>query len=151
MDTIEKPISRKKPHVGNNISQLRRMRGMNQHDLATEMKVKQQTLSIIENSEEVDDETLERVAKALGIPAEVIRNYDHETTINNIANNNTISGENSNNAVFTEEQVTTINNPLDKVTELYERLLSEQKEKYEELKKQLNDITSELIELKNRK
>ena len=150
MDTIETTVSGKKSDVGRNIVQLRRIRGMSQQDLATKMKIKQQTLSKIENSEEVDDETLERVAQALEIPAEVIRNYDHEDTINYIVTNNTITAEEGDGFVMKKEIINN-NNPLDKVTELYERLLTEQKEKYEELKKQLNDITSELIELKNRK
>lgn len=150
MDTVEKARREKKPNVGENIRLLRRLRGFNQRDLSEKMHVTQQTLSEIENSEEVSDEQLEKVAEALGIPAEVIRDYNHEDTINFIITNNEISGQGSSIDINNQHE-TNITNPLDKVTELYERLLSEQKERYEQLKKQLDDVTSELIELKNRK
>ena len=150
MDTIEKSVGKGKRDVGENIRQLRRMQGMNQRDLAEKMHVTQQTLSNIENSEDVDDATLERVAQALGIPAEIIKNYDHERTINYIVSDNTITAEEGDGFVMRKEVINNTN-PLDKVTELYERLLSEQKEKYEDLKKQLDEMASELINLKNRK
>ena len=76
----------KTSHIGRKISRIRELRGMKQEALALEMGVSQQTVSRIEQSESVEDETLEKVAKVLGVTASIIKNFDEERAINIFSN-----------------------------------------------------------------
>ena len=133
METAEKT---NRTHLGRKISRIRELRGMKQETLATELGISQQAISKLEQSEEIEDSTLEKIAKALGVPADSIRNFDEEKMIYNIQNNY----ENSNNSgSIIGYQVTF--NPLEKVIELYEenkklyeKLLASEREKVEILK-----------------
>lgn len=132
----------KPKHIGRNISRIRELRGMKQEALAIAIGVSQQTISNIENSENIDEDKLELIAKELGVSAEAIKNYSDEAVFNNIQNNYDGSVINSgpsvnNNCTF---------NPLDKLVEvyeenkqLYERLLQAEKDKVTYLEKLLND------------
>ena len=130
MSTVTKP-----KHIGRNISRIRELRGMKQEALATAIGVSQQSISNIEASETVDEEKLQAIATILGVSAEAIKNYSDETVLNNIQNNYEGAVINSgptmnHNCSF---------NPLDKVVELYERLLQAEKEKIEYLEKLLKE------------
>lgn len=114
MSTATKP-----KHIGRNISRIRELRGMKQEALAIAIGMSQQTISNIEGSETVDDEKLNVIAEALGVSAEAIKNYSDEVVLNNIQNNHEGSVIHSgptvnHNCTF---------NPLDKIVELYERLV----------------------------
>lgn len=102
---------------------------MKQEALAQAIGTNQQSISIIEGSESVDDEKLQKIAEALGVPAEVIRNFSEEAVFNIIGNtyHNDSSSIKNNNCTF---------NPLDKLIEtiekneqLYERLIQVEKDK----------------------
>ena len=67
--------SSKTGHIGRKISKIRELRGMKQEALAIAMGVSQQTISNIENSEEVEDKTLQRIAEALEVSVEGIKNF----------------------------------------------------------------------------
>ena len=128
MNTATKP-----KHIGRNISRIRELRGMKQEALANAIGVSQQTVSNIEGSETVDEEKLQAIAEILGVSAEAIKNYSDETVLNNIQNNyegSVIHGgpTMNHNCTF---------NPLDKVVELYERLVQAEKDKVEYLEKLL--------------
>ena len=77
MSTAPKPR-----HVGRNISRIRELRDMKQEALAQAIGTTQQSISVIEGSESIDDEKLDRIAEALGVPAEVIRNFSEEAVLN---------------------------------------------------------------------
>lgn len=139
MNTATKP-----KHIGRNISRIREMHGMKQEALAIAIGVSQQTISIMENSEDVEEEKLVEVAKALGVTTEAIKNFSEEAMItyfNTFNDNNQVSqdanfGNNNNSCTF---------HPLDKLMEvvdenrkLYERLLEAEKEKNSYLEKLLN-------------
>ncbi len=51
---------------------------MKQEALAIAIGVSQQTISNIENSETVEDDKLELIAKELGVSAEAIKNFSDE-------------------------------------------------------------------------
>lgn len=128
MTTTAKP-----KHIGRNISRIRELRDMKQEALAQALGTNQQTVSVIENSETIDDEKLEKIAKALGVTVEAIKNYNDETLLN-IINNTFNSNDNSTmNAINIQPTF----NPLDKVVELYERLVLAEKEKVEYLERLL--------------
>lgn len=129
MSTATKP-----KHIGRNISRIRELKDMKQDALAYALGVSQQTVSSIENSETVDEERLSEIAKALGVSVEAIKNFSEEAVFNIIGNtiqdNGTLSTTTGNfNCTF---------NPLDKVVELYERLVQAEKDKVEYLEKLLN-------------
>lgn len=127
MSTTAKPR-----HIGRNISRIRELRGMKQEILADAIGVSQQTISGIESSEELDAKKLAQIAKALGVTVEAIENFSEESVFNffnNFYDNSSSQGNSFNqgmNATF---------NPLDKVVELYERLVQAEKDKVEYLEK----------------
>lgn len=128
MSTAIKP-----KHIGRNISRIRELRGMKQEALAFAIGISQQTISNIEGSENVDEEKLKAIAEVLGVSAEAIKNYSDETVLSNIQNNYEGSVINSGPTVNHNCNF----NPLDKVVELYERLVQSEKEKVEYLEKLL--------------
>jgi transcriptional regulator with XRE-family HTH domain len=123
MNTTTKP-----KHIGRNISRIRELREMKQEALAIAMGVSQQTVSNMENSETIEDEKLLEVAKALGVSAEGIKQFSEEAVFNYFNNFNDQSSGFNTNCTF---------NPLDKVVELYERLVQAEKDKVEYLEKLL--------------
>ena len=119
-------------HIGKKISRLREMRDIKQETLADTLGISQQAVSKLEQSENIEDTTLDRVAKALGMTADTIRNFDEEKTIMNIQNN--YEGSHLSNSANTMYNCTF--NPLDKLMEaleenkrLYEALLKEKEER----------------------
>jgi transcriptional regulator with XRE-family HTH domain len=97
-----------------------------------ELGISQQAISRIEQSESIEDEILEKIAKVLGVPSEAIKNFSDEAAIYNIQNN--YEGSSSNYSGLHHCNF----NPLDKIIELveenkrlYERLLQAEKEKNE--------------------
>jgi len=122
-----------KKHIGRNISRIREMKGMKQETLAELLGISQQKMSVIENTEELDDVKLNEIAKVLDVPANAIKEYSDERMINYVNNFYDNSLSNSQGA-FSASNCTF--NPLDKLVEaydenkkLYERLLQAEKEK----------------------
>jgi len=125
MSTATKP-----KHIGRNISRIRELRGMKQEALAMAIGVSQQSVSNIEGSESIEETLLEKISIVLNVSPEGIRQFSEETVFNIINNTFTDSSSNNNNYLCTI-------NPLDKILELYERLLQAEKEKVEYLEKLL--------------
>lgn len=124
---METPTKSNKVHIGRKISRIREIRGIKQDFLAIELGVSQQTISKIEQSEEVDDVMLEKIAGVLGVSADAIKNFSEEVLIFHIQNMH-------DNASAYQYNYQCHYNPLDKVVELYERLLASEREKIELLK-----------------
>lgn len=121
-------------HVGRNLQRIRVYLGIKQEALAADLGISQQEVSKIENQEEIDDDLLTKIAGALGVSPEVIKDFDLERTIyniNNIRENTFGQGPTSIGSASTSQQF----NPIDKIVELYERLLQSEREKIELLKK----------------
>ncbi len=98
-------------HLGRKISLIRELRGMKEEALATELGISQQAISKLEQSEEIEDSTLEKVAKVLGVTAEAIKNYSDETVLNIISNTFTSNDSSTINAINIQPTF----NPLDKL------------------------------------
>lgn len=124
-----------KNHIGRKISRIRELRDMKQEALATALGISQQAVSNIENSETIEEEKLEQIAKALGVSVEGIKNFNEETVLNIISNTFTSNDSSTINAINVQPTF----NPLDKIVELYERLLEAEKEKVAYLEKLLNN------------
>jgi len=125
METTTKPNS---PHIGRKIGRIRELRGMKQETLAVELGISQQAVSKIEQSENVEQETLDRVAKILGVTTEGIKHFTEESVFNNINNFHDNSIQNNFNPIDKFLEV------LDENKKLYERLLQSEREKLELLK-----------------
>jgi transcriptional regulator with XRE-family HTH domain len=121
----------KPKHIGRNISRIRELRGIKQEALAVAIGVSQQTISNIEGSETVDEDKLQIIAKELEVTVDAIKNFSDEAVINYFNNN------------FYDNSHSTVGNtlctfnPLDKVVELYERLVQAEKDKVEYLERLL--------------
>jgi transcriptional regulator with XRE-family HTH domain len=120
-------------HLGRKISRLRELRGMKQETLAEQLGISQQAVSKIEQSENVEEHTLERIAKALSVTPNAIKSFSEDIAINffNTFNESTITGA----GAFSNNSQCSFN-PLDKYIEaveknekLYEALLKSEREK----------------------
>ncbi len=124
-------------HIGRKISRIRELRGMKQEALAQELGISQQAISKLEQSEKVEEEVLDKIAKALGVNSEAIKNYDDEKLIQNIQNNydnSIINGGPTSNFNCTFSPLDKLMEALEENKKLYERLLASEKEKVELLK-----------------
>jgi len=129
-------MQNKKIHQGRNIKRFREMLGIKQEALAFELgdDWNQKKISLLEQKETVESDILAQVAQILKVPAEAIENFDEDSAINIIAN--TIN--NNDNATMTNPSVFNYQpsfNPIDKMVELYERMLQQQKEMIEKLER----------------
>ena len=122
-------------HVGRNLQRIRVYLGMKQEALAADLGVNQQVISKIEKQEEIEEGFLKRIAEVLGISEEVIKDFDVEKTIFNI-NHHNYKDANISEGATTYAIVQQIN-PLEKIVELYERLLKSEQDKIEILKKHM--------------
>jgi transcriptional regulator with XRE-family HTH domain len=127
MSTTTKPR-----HIGRNISRIRELRGMKQEALAQAIGTNQQAISGIEGSETIDETKLTKIAEALGVTVEAIESFSEENVFNYFNTfNDSVSNSN-----FGHNNICNFN-PLDKVVELYERLVQAEKDKNEYLEKLL--------------
>lgn len=133
-------ISSKKVHHGRNIKRLREMLGVKQDALAVELHITQAGVSKLEAKEEIEKETLEKIAQILKIPVEAIENFNDEGALNFIAN------------TFNTHDTSigfTINfNPIDKIVELFtekEDLYKEKQELYERMIQEKNELIERLL------
>lgn len=130
-------------HIGRKISRIRELRNMKQESLAAELGISQQAVSKIEQTAEVEEEVLEKIAKVLGVTKEAIKNFNEEGVINYF---NTFNDHSFNNGAYNAFGCNF--NPIEKWMEvveenkklyaekvaLLERLLHAEKEKNDLLK-----------------
>lgn len=129
METVKK-----NNHIGRKIGRIRELRGMKQETLAELLGVSQQSVSKLEQAETIEPKKLEEVANALGVSPEAIENYSDEAVFHNIQNNYDGSVIHSGPTVNYDCTF----NPLDKVVELYERLVQAEKDKVTYMEKLLD-------------
>ena len=125
----------KKSHIGKKIVRIRELRDMKQETLASLMGVSQQTVSRIEQSDEIEEERLKAVANALGVTPEIIRSFSEESLFSNVQHNSETASHN----FIVNYQI----HPVDKVVELYERLLKSEQEKVAMLQSLLDRLKDE--------
>ncbi|MGV8092173.1 MAG: helix-turn-helix domain-containing protein [Mangrovibacterium sp.] len=119
----------KKSNHGANVRRWREWRGVKQDVLAEQIGVSQATFSGYEKKDKLEQEVLEKIAGALDIPIEAITELGQEAAIN-IVNAYDNAGSINFNPSF---------NPIDKIAELYERLLKSEQEKVALLQEALKD------------
>ncbi|WP_337085489.1 helix-turn-helix transcriptional regulator [Elizabethkingia anophelis] len=130
--------SQHKIHQGRNIKRFREMLGIKQDALAYELgnDWNQQKVSLLEQKEIIETPLLQQISSVLKIPIEVIENFNEEQAINIIAN--TFNEGSIANA--TAENIQCTFNPLDKVMELFERLIASEREKVDLMKEILKKM-----------
>lgn len=122
-----------KIHEGRNVKRFREMLGIKQDALAADLgdDWNQQKISLLEQKESIDTALLQQISNALKIPVEAIQNFDEEQAVNVISNTFTSNDTSTLNAINIQPTF----NPLDKMVELYERMLQQQKEMINRLEK----------------
>ena len=112
------------------------MLGIKQDALAADLgdDWNQQKISLLEQKETIDAPLLQQISAALKIPVEAFQNFDEEQAINVISNtiNNNDTATMNNPSVFNYQPSF---NPIEKMVELYERMLQQQKEMIEKLER----------------
>ena len=155
METEELTIGR--VHHGRNIRRTRIEKDMNQEGLSELVHLSQPAVSKYEKMKVIDDEMLQRFARALNVPFDYLKTLeeDAQTVVfeNNTVKNSEQSagGANISMGIVKSDTEDSINdsrvnnfNPIDKITELYERLLKEKDEKYAALERRLQNIEKSL-------
>ena len=155
METEELTIGR--VHHGRNIRRTRIEKDMNQEGLSELVHLSQPAVSKYEKMKVIDDEMLQRFARALNVPFDYLKTLeeDAQTVVfeNNTVNNSEQSAgvANISMGIVKSDTEDSINdsrvnnfNPIDKITELYERLLKEKDEKYAALERRLQNIEKSL-------
>ena len=155
METEELTIGR--VHHGRNIRRTRIEKNMNQEGLSELVHLSQPAVSKYEKMKVIDDEMLQRFARALNVPFDYLKTLEEDAqTV--VFENNTVNDSEQNTGgakinigtvkSYTEDSIndSRVNNfnLIDKITELYERLLKEKDEKYAALERRLQNIEKSL-------
>ena len=124
---METSFDTKKRNDGYATKRLREILGVKQEDLAEKLGITQQAISKIEQSEILKDEQLEKIAAALNIPVDAIKNFSEEKTVNIIANS--MQDNSSINYQPTFNPIHELHKVYQEKNELYEQLLKSEQEK----------------------
>lgn len=128
-------------HHGHTIRKFRLNKGMKQQELGSNVGLSQQSVSDYEQKRVIEEEILARFAKYFEIPLDEFKHMEEERGTLLIENNNF---ENTGSGQIGIQAEGNINNTTsnEKVIELYERLLKEEKEKYKLLEQQMKELKS---------
>ncbi len=124
-------------HEGRNIKRFREMLGIKQDALAADLgdDWNQQKISLLEQKQTIDAPLLQRVADIMKLPVEAFKNFDEEQAVNIISSTFHDSAVAN---TFTQGSQANFHctfSPIDKMVELYERMLQQQKEMIDRLEK----------------
>lgn len=119
--------------IGPNIKFIRNLKGFKQEAVAQELGISQAEYSLIESSNFVDDQIIFQIAQIFNVTPDVIKEFNENQAFYSIENkiDNTAIHENA-------HGIHQVFSPVEKVIELYERLLASEREKIEILKNQNN-------------
>ena len=154
----EEEIQNVNVHHGHNIRRTRIEKNIKQDALAALVNMtqpnvhsfptrrsSQPNVSKYEKMRVIEDEMLNRFARALNVPVEYLKTLEEDApsvVFENITNNVHDNKDSSVPITGYKGQDATTNsfNPIDKITELYERLLEEKDEKYAALEKRIQGL-----------
>ena len=139
MDIQEKTA--KNTHHGHSIKRYRHTLGIKQETLATDMGISQALVSFYEQKKVIEDDMIDKFAKALNVAPKLIKELE-EDPVTFIIENNTFEAGNN----IGCDNTVNINNPIEQILELnkekqalYERMLELEKEKNALLEKLLKE------------
>ena len=119
-------------NIGLKIGGARRLVGITQQELADRLGVTKQAISKLEQTENVDDERLGKVAEALGVSLEGLKKFNSDNVLyytNNFYENCSPHIESSMNARV--EHIHQFS--MEQAMKLFEELLKMEREKFEQL------------------
>ena len=146
-------------HHGHNIRRFRIEKNMNQEVLSQLVHLSQSAVSKYEQMRVIDDEMLHRFSRALDVPFEYLKSLEEDAQTVVFENNTVNDSEQYTGGAkislgtvksYTEDSDNSVDNrvnnfnPIEKITELYERLLKEKDEKYAALERRLQNIEQSL-------
>ncbi len=123
----------KKNNHGANVRRWREWRGIKQDVLAEQIGVSQASLSTYEKKDKLEQEILDKLAKALDVPLEAITELEEGTAIN-IVSNTFDNGSIGLNQIF---------NPIEKIVALYDDKIA----LYERMLKEKDSVIELLQEI----
>ena len=128
---------------------------MNQEVLSQLVHLSQSAVSKYEQMRVIDDEMLHRFSRALDVPFEYLKSLEEDAQTVVFENNTVNDSEQYTGGAkislgtvksYTEDSDNSVDNrvnnfnPIEKITELYERLLKEKDEKYAALERRLQNV-----------
>lgn len=118
-------------HLGRNIKRLREMLGIKQEALAIEMggDWNQKKISLLESKDVIDADLLALVAKGLKMPVEAIENFNDDAAVNIISS----TFNTHDHAIGMNNNCQLTFNPVNKIIELFERMLKDKEEMIKKL------------------
>lgn len=132
-------------HHGHNIRRTRIEKGIKQDAMAKLVNLSQPAVSRYEQTKVIDDEMLRRFSRALDVPVEYLKTLEEdapsivfESISNDVHDNDSVVSPTTGYA--NAQNATNSFNPIDKITELYERLLKEKDEKYAALEQRIKNL-----------
>jgi len=125
-----------KIHQGRNVKRFREMLGVKQEALALDLgdEWNQKKVSLLEQKDVIEEAILQKISEILHIPVEAFQNFDEEQAVNVIANTYSFQ-DFKDHAVASGFSYQPSFNPIDKMIELYERMIQQQKEMIDKLEK----------------
>src|SRR5690625_1227525 len=128
-------------HQGRNAQRIRIYLGVKQEVLAQELGISQSQISTLEQQEVIEEPELTKIADALGVTPDLIKRFDVARAIYNINHykDSTIHGNFKDITINKDGIGYQYINPLEKIIELYERLLKSEREKLELFTKKKSD------------
>lgn len=143
-----------KVHQGRNLQRIRQTRNIKQTTLADVSGIPQQTLSRYEQMETIPEKAIGKLAAALKVPEEFIRDMEDTNAVTINIENNTIDGQDNIANIGNRDISGNTFNPIEKLVRmsderaaLYERLLKSAQEKMDSLEKRM-ELLERLVEKK---
>lgn len=132
-------------HHGHNLKRTRLSQNIKQEALCELVHLNQPTISKYERMPVICDEILQRFAKAMNVSIDDLKTMEEETPMVLFENNNTFTDNKGEvdfigNTCDESNNHTANYNPIDKVSELFERLLKEKDERISILEKRINEL-----------
>lgn len=125
---------KQKIHQGHNVKRFREMLGVKQETLALNLgnEWDRKKISLMEQKDLIEEVLLQKISKVLNIPVEAFQNFEEEQSVNVIANTYSFH-DFKDHAVASGFSYQPSFNPIDKIIELYERMIQQQKEMIDKL------------------
>lgn len=117
--------------IGKKIERLRKIKGIKQEALASDLGITRQSMSKLEQSDSIGDDKLGKIAEVLGISADAIKEYNDEVPFNfaNYFHDNSINHGALNNYYCNINPIEKWVEAINENKRLYEELLKTEREK----------------------
>ncbi|MBV7530418.1 MULTISPECIES: helix-turn-helix domain-containing protein [Chitinophaga] len=120
-------------HIGRKIERVRRLRGFSQTQLGERLGMSKQAVSKLEQTEKMDDDKIRKVAEALEVTEEGLKNFHEERVLYNTINFYDSSGVSASGICSNNiENLNTFD--IHQAMSLYEKLIAGEKIKADKLR-----------------